>query len=106
MYVVPESLGSGGRVLTANSARCCWTSFTPALPPSGLNVNRTFLCNLWYALNRLSRIGCSALDPAPWSVTAPAAAGTASAPAMALSAAIVLVLDLKGRSFLDLPTAC
>jgi len=25
---------------------------------------------------------------------------------MALSAAIVLVLDLKGRSFLDLPTAC
>src|SRR5256885_16660594 len=33
-HVVPESLGSGGRVLTANWLRPCWTSLTPALPPS------------------------------------------------------------------------
>src|SRR5262249_24414638 len=34
-YVVPASLGSGGRVLTANNLRPAWTSCTPALPPSG-----------------------------------------------------------------------
>ncbi len=34
-YVVPESLGSGGRVLIENSRRPAWTSTTPALPPSG-----------------------------------------------------------------------
>ena len=35
-YVVPESLGSGGRVLTAKPLRFCCTSFTPALPPSAV----------------------------------------------------------------------
>jgi len=34
-YVVPASLGSGGRVLTENRRRPAWTSVTPALPPSG-----------------------------------------------------------------------
>ena len=35
-YVVPESLGSGGRVWIANWLRFVCTSLTPALPPSGV----------------------------------------------------------------------
>src|ERR1700733_1243810 len=48
-----------------------------------------------YALNRTCRIGCSALDPEPNSVCAPAVAGRATITTTTLSAARPLTLDLN-----------
>ena len=98
-YVVPASLGSGGRVLIANWLR------------AGLDVLDAGVAAVGHVLevdvvvercspNSSSMYGCAALEPEPISVTAPAAGASARAgTATSAPTRVLLLIDLNGVPF-------